>query len=144
VTFVVDASVAVKWFVAEEGREDARRVLANSALLIAPDLILTEIANALRKKVAAGEATSAQAHYALARLPDCFLRLAKPEETLLLAFDISLELRHPFADCVYLACAAMNDAILVTDDRKFLEKAVANGHGRRIVPLGDWRAPKSE
>ena len=40
----------------------------------------------------------------------------------------------------------MNDASLVTDDRKFLEKAVANGHKSRIVLLADWkpREPRGE
>lgn len=54
------------------------------------------------------------------------------------AFDIALDLGHPFPDCVYLACAIMNNATLVTDDRKFLEKAVVNGHKSRIVLLADF------
>ncbi len=52
----------------------------------------------------------------------------------------ALDLGHPLPDCVYLACAVMNDAILVTDDRKFLEKAVVNGHQGRIILLANWQS----
>lgn len=135
---VVDASVAVKWYVAEAWRTEARQVLDSSVELIAPDIIVTEVANALRRKVTEGTATREQALNALGDLPVCFSHFTPAEQTLLAAFDLALSLSHPFPDCVYLACAVMNGASLVTDDRKFLEKAVANGHRNRIVLLADW------
>lgn len=137
---VVDASVAVKWYAAEAGRAEARQVLASSAELVAPDIIVTEVANALRRKVTEGAATREQALGVLDDLPGCFTRLIPTERTLLAAFDLALSLSHPFPDCVYLACAVMNGANLVTDDRNFLEKAVANGHRHRIVLLADWQS----
>lgn len=144
---IIDASVAVKWYVAEVGHAEARSIVADGdTLRAAPDIILTEVANTLRRKVAEGAATREQAIAALEDLPRCFSRLIPAETTVRAAFDIALDLGHPFPDCVYLACAVMNDASLVTDDRKFLEKAVANGHKSRIVLLADWkpRGPRGE
>ena len=45
--FVVDASVAIKWFVPEIHAEAARRLLREGITLLAPDLIWAEVANAL-------------------------------------------------------------------------------------------------
>jgi predicted nucleic acid-binding protein len=47
---VIDASIAIKWVVQEEGTEDAL-ALRTRAELIAPDLIIAECANILWKKV---------------------------------------------------------------------------------------------
>ena len=47
---VVDASVAIKWFVPEVHAEAARRLLREGMTLLAPDLIWAEVANALWRK----------------------------------------------------------------------------------------------
>lgn len=47
---VVDASVAIKWFVPEVHAEAARRLLREGMILLAPDLIWAEVANALWRK----------------------------------------------------------------------------------------------
>jgi predicted nucleic acid-binding protein len=78
-----------------------------------------------------------QALDALDDLPRCFSQIVPATETARSAFDIALALGHPFPDCVYLACAVMASATLVTDDRKFLEKAVAGGHRRHVIHLVD-------
>ena len=52
---VVDASVAVKWLVAEEGSDAADRLLAGGDDLHAPRLMASEIANALWRKARTGE-----------------------------------------------------------------------------------------
>jgi len=64
-TWVVDASVAVKWVVPEALSEHAERVLATDEELLAPDLLLVEAANALWKKTERGELASAEARRAL-------------------------------------------------------------------------------
>ena len=49
-TFVIDASIAVKWVVEENGTAEAL-VLRQKAKLIAPELLVAECANILWKKV---------------------------------------------------------------------------------------------
>lgn len=51
---VIDASIAVKWVVEEEGTIEAL-ALRGAAKLIAPDLLIAECANILWKKVRRGE-----------------------------------------------------------------------------------------
>jgi len=48
-TLVIDASVAVKWVVEEDGTADAP-ALRRSAKLIAPELLMAECADILWKK----------------------------------------------------------------------------------------------
>ena len=47
---VVDASVAVKWFIPEALSSEARGLLAPEYELLAPDLLWVELGNALWKK----------------------------------------------------------------------------------------------
>ena len=49
-TFVIDASIAVKWVVDEDGTPEAL-TLRQRAKLIAPELLVAECANILWKKV---------------------------------------------------------------------------------------------
>ena len=46
-TLVVDASVAVKWFLPEIDSDQALALLASDAVFHAPELLRLEIANAL-------------------------------------------------------------------------------------------------
>ena len=52
---VVDASVAVKWFVEEEDSERASLLLTGSDQLHCPRLLASEMASALWRKVLRGE-----------------------------------------------------------------------------------------
>ena len=47
---IVDASVAIQWFVPEIHADAARRLLREGMTLLAPDLIWAEVANALWRK----------------------------------------------------------------------------------------------
>ncbi len=69
---VVDASVAVKWFVLEANSEHARRLLDSDATLVAPDLIVAEIATVMWKRQRVGDISPEQATEAVATLPVIF------------------------------------------------------------------------
>ena len=138
---VVDASVAVKWFVEEDRRELARGLLSNGIVRVAPDLILTEVASALRKKVSSGEVLADQARIALTDLVGSFSTLIPADATLGSAFEISLALTHPLGDCAYLACAQLAGGCLVTDDRKLLAKVEGTEYEQLTVGLETWTAP---
>jgi predicted nucleic acid-binding protein len=51
---IVDASVALKWFVEEEGSSDAADLIAASNPRLAPDLIIPEVLNAAWKAFSRG------------------------------------------------------------------------------------------
>lgn len=72
---VVDASVAVKWTVAEADRDKAMRVLDRAHELMAPDLLLAEAANVLHRKSRLGEVSVRQSETALRAYEARFLGL---------------------------------------------------------------------
>ena len=67
---IVDASVAFKWFVEEEGSDAARAVLQAPRRLIAPELLLAQVANIAWKVERRGEIRAEQSASMLAHLPD--------------------------------------------------------------------------
>ena len=118
-TLVVDASIAAKWFVEEDGRKQALRVLDLSDRE-APDLIVAEVANVIWKKTLRGQVTDTQARAICAALPRYFETLHASEALVESALAIGLALRHPIYVCLYLACATRLGARLVTADRRLI------------------------
>ena len=58
---VVDASVAVKWFVAEAGSDRALGLLSDGVTRIAPEFVIAEVDTALSRRERQGEKPSGQA-----------------------------------------------------------------------------------
>lgn len=113
----VDASVAVKWFVAEDHREEARILLAPGIERYAPDLLLAESANAIRKKSRRGEIGSAQPFVeGIVTLPQV-VHFQSSHVLLRDATSIALRTDHPVYDSLYIACARLTNSVLVTADR---------------------------
>ncbi|HZS83903.1 MAG TPA: type II toxin-antitoxin system VapC family toxin [Stellaceae bacterium] len=114
---VVDAGVAVKWVIAEHDSERAA-ALARSRLS-APDLIEAECANILWVKVARGEIVEPEAMIRIARLCAAPVERIPCGELGPAALKLSIDLRHPAHDCLYLALAVRRSIPLVTADRQF-------------------------
>lgn len=133
-TTIVDASVAVKWVVEEEGSLEALRLLDQP--LMAPDLILTECANALWVKARRGGLPSTVVIERVDTLRSAPLTLVSQNELLPTAVDLALEIAHPIYDCLYLALAAREGGVVVTADRRFLRVARAHpGVAGLVQPL---------
>ena len=129
----VDASIAVKWFVAECLYHDARRLLSHRLCLHAPDILLVEFANTIWKKARKGEIEDPQPYFdELALLPD-ILTLHPSGQLIDRAAQIAAEIDHPVYDCLYLACAEATASGLITADKKFANKVA--GH----LPSADVR-----
>src|SRR5574341_742650 len=106
---VLDASVAVRWVVPERGSEEAAELLSRPVLWVAPRLMLTEAASALRRKVAEGELRAEIAVQALNTLveavADGTILLTEDEDFVPSALTLALTLLHKLPDCLYLAVA---------------------------------------
>lgn len=137
--FVVDASVALKWFFDEGDRAEARALLTSGASLLAPALMLTEITNALWKKRRSGAVTVEEAIHICGQLPPFFARIHAVEALLPQALMLSFRLEHPVYDCIYLSLARDQDCPLVTADRRLLAKVTSDSDLPTILPLSDWR-----
>ena len=139
--FVVDASVAVKWVVGEDGSDSAAALLDHP--LAAPDLLCPECANILWKKVGRGQLTAEEADAAAAALEAAEVELHSTCAYLALATRMAVTLNHPAYDCFYLALAEALDRPLVTADRRLVGVVRADPQARfadRIVPLAELGA----
>ncbi|HHQ40981.1 MAG TPA: PIN domain-containing protein [Chromatiales bacterium] len=134
-SWVVDASVAVKWFVEEPGSEAARAVLARGEPLLAPDLIVPEVANTAWKKAARGEITRAHGERIVQALPLMLDRIVPAAELVGRAYGLAVRHGHPVYDALYLALAEQADARLVTDDARLVALARRARMARRVRPL---------
>ena len=113
---VVDASVAVKWLVKEQGSDKA--LALNMLRLHAPSLLVAECALALWRKVRAGDLDALDAVTRLGALRHAPLTFAADHELAQTAMPLALELGHPIYDCMYIALALELAAPLVTADKK--------------------------
>ena len=118
---VIDASVAVKWLIEEDGTSDAL-ALRRRARLIAPDLLVAECANIFWKKVQRGELSQDEALLAARLLQASEIELAPTRSLLEAATRIAIELDHPAYDCLYLALAIDRNCSFVTADQRLLRK----------------------
>jgi predicted nucleic acid-binding protein len=133
---IVDASVAVKWVVFEDGSKEALDLLGRE--LAAPTIWLAEAANALRTKCARGELSEDEASEFALDLADAPVASLDLKELLPMAMRMALELNHAIYDCFYLAAALRNDTKLVTADRRLLAKAAGHPYlATRAIMLGD-------
>ena len=120
---VVDASVVVKWLVAEEWSEESSRLLETGMTLMAPELIFAEVSNALwamhrRRDITAtdlADATDALKSAPVA-VPVSMRRLAAA------ATRLAVDLGHPAYDCFYLALALQEQYPVVTADSRFYDR----------------------
>ena len=132
---VVDASVAVKWFVEEEYSAEAVRLLESRHELHAPRLLASEVGNALWRKARAGELERSKAGTLSAAISDAPVRWAEDEEYSPEAVRLALALERPVYDCLYLALAHRVGATLVTADARFANALAATEHGGAVVTL---------
>lgn len=115
---IVDASVAIKWFVKENLHEEAKRLLDGGDDLYAPDLLVMELANVAWKKTKRKEIEPHQARAIAVACLEGIPVLVRSTELVDRAVAISLALNHPVYDCLYIACAEAVDGVLVTADQR--------------------------
>ncbi|HET9766810.1 MAG TPA: type II toxin-antitoxin system VapC family toxin [Thermoanaerobaculia bacterium] len=125
-TFVVDASVVLRWFVAQEpGAAEAAHWLEKFAedadLLVAPDLLRFELLGALAR-LQLGRSMD-WATKAFSRFERLGLRLLPTDEQIAQrALQLSRELRIAGWDAVYLAHAESLNTSWVTGDERILRR----------------------
>lgn len=133
---IVDASVAFKWFVPESDSDAALALFETTEPLYAPDLVLTEVANAMwarLRKVDGDHGPAVKA--AASALPRMLTLLVPVVELLPRAIELAFNLQHPIYDCLYLALAEREKAALITADRRLIATAGSGGHAALVRAL---------
>lgn len=132
---VVDASVAVKWLVDEDGSGAADGILEVATELHAPRLLASEVSNALWRKVRLREIEPGDAGVFAASVAQMPIAWTEDEWICGGAVRLAVGLERPVYDCMYLALAHRVDARLVTADVRFANALAATEHGGAIVTL---------
>jgi predicted nucleic acid-binding protein len=136
---MVDASVAIKWFVAEPDSAKAAGLLRHP--LSAPDLLAPECANILWKKVVRAELSVNEADVIALALQSAAITLHPTRGLLATAMKIACELGCAAYDCFYLALAQQLRQPLVTADLRLVHAIRADRAGRfgtLVVPLSEF------
>lgn len=137
-TLVVDASVVTKWFIPEEGSDKALK-LRNSHVeggltLMAPDLLVYEVANALAYHPQVSNEDLRQDVEALFTID---LELVPPSTELVASIgDKARQLSLSAYDSSYLTLAETTATNLVTADGKFYGKVKNTGQVLLLEDLG--------
>ena len=133
---VVDASVVVPCFVPERFSAAARGWIVAADVLLAPELLSLECANALWKKARLGELTLHDARSALERIVSGFIELRPSAALACTTLELGAKLNHPIYDCVYVALAEAESAAFVTADRKLVDLVLTNRPSLRAHWVG--------
>ena len=115
---VVDASMAVKWFAPEADSGLADHLIAGDRILVAPDIMPVEAANAWWKKVRRGEMEKADLGHALANLLAMGLEWIPVLSLVERAATMAAETGHTVYDCTYLVACAERGALIATADER--------------------------
>lgn len=134
---VVDASVALKWFVEESGSDQAHELLdahlSETTMLAAPSHLLGEVGNGLRKLVVRQQIRSADAVAALADLVDLKIDLLDSTAVWPRTLEAALQWQVTTYDAIYVLTALDRDIELVTADVRLHESCSPLGLPVRLV-----------
>jgi predicted nucleic acid-binding protein len=126
-TIVIDASVALKWTVTEPDSDAANALLERDALLVAPEHLLGEVGNGLRKRVAQGRLSQEEAIAAIDSIFQLEIEFVSGAERWARTLGDALRWGVTTYDALYIAVAVDLGAVLVTADQRLLASAATAG-----------------
>ncbi len=130
--FVIDASVAVKWFFPEIHGTPALSLLRGGHHLLIPDVFFAEVGHALAKRLQRREATMPVATAALEELGRMVFQIHPAQALAPLALDLAARFQRSFYDSLYLAVSLLRHCPVVTADGA-LYRALEHGPLRSHV-----------
>lgn len=129
--FIIDASVAIKWFFWEDGSEESLKLLDSLISFYVPEFFLMEIDSVITKKVRRGELKAGEAinkRKQFRRLPYKLISYKEIED---FAFEISTKFPVTLYDACYLSTAIDYEATVYTADIRFF-------NGVKSSPFNDY------
>jgi predicted nucleic acid-binding protein len=117
-TFIIETSVAIKWYLQEIYQSEAQRFLDPVFDRHAPDLLHAELGSVLLKKVRRREINVDQCRTYLSQLSAVPLISHEALRLRQVALEIGLQIGSSFYDGLFLALALLLGGRLVTADRK--------------------------
>jgi predicted nucleic acid-binding protein len=129
--YVLDASVAAKWFLpsgetlTDEAVALLRRFAAGRLGLLVPDLFWPEVGNIFWKAGRSGRMSMASAREAVSALSACGIRTTPSLPLLGHALEIATEFERTVYDAIYVALAVESNHSLVTADERLANAMAA-------------------
>ena len=137
--FVVEPSLAVKWFVPEDHSNAAARLLDGGNELFAPDTLITDAAKLLTAKTRMEELTHEESLTVLESVQTAPLWLIPATPLMESAMRIASSLDRPLGDGLSLALAVQSDCRLVTTSRALYETVQGTPLSIHVKWVGDLR-----
>jgi predicted nucleic acid-binding protein len=137
--FVVDASVAIKWFVPEIHSAEAIRLLSPDCELLAPDLLPSEFGNILWKKTRRGEIPSPKAVEIIRALAEIPLYYSSAPELLESAYLLAEKFERTVYDSLYLSLALLEGCPMVTADLRLVRSLAGTSLARSLFWVEDLK-----
>ena len=116
---VIDACVAIKFFLPEEGFEKAGTLMNRYNRMISPDLFMVEFDAIIEKKVRQKLLDSDGAYELFNEIRKLPIEIISYSEISRLAIDLSVTLPISLCDACYLAVAIEFDQQVITADNRF-------------------------
>jgi predicted nucleic acid-binding protein len=139
---VVDASVVVKWYLSEPGRETALRLredyVEGKLTLHAPSLMPYEVLNAVRYARRDIDVKTLETVAESLSLYGIELNVLRGEYAHLTA-RVAVENKITVYDAAYIALAKLNDIKLYTADDR-LKKTLKSEYQKYVTPIEDYPA----
>ena len=127
-SLVLDASSVVRIIEGAEQSALFQEAVLNADLVLAPELMLTEVANTLWRLHRAGQLPTDGLQQRLSRATE-LVDVIEPDRHLQVeALALACHLDHPVYDCLYLALARREAAALLTADQRLQQLAA------RVLP----------
>ncbi|MEX0647132.1 MAG: type II toxin-antitoxin system VapC family toxin [Balneolaceae bacterium] len=133
---VIDACVAIKWFLPEKDHDKAGAILNQYNMMIAPDLFLIELDAIITKKVRQKLVEPEEAIQIYSEIRNIPFEFIPYNLISKLALDLSIALPVTQYDACYLATAIEYNQKLYTADKRFIRGMKKTPFERYLSPIG--------
>jgi predicted nucleic acid-binding protein len=120
---VLDASAVVRIIEGSPQAVALQDAVASADLVLAPELMLTEVANALWRLQRSGQLEKQGLQKRLSRARDLVDHIEPDRSLLAEALALATHMDHPVYDCLYLVLARREVAALLSADQRMLALA---------------------
>jgi len=135
--FVVDSSIAVKWYLNEEFTDASLKILDPRNEMHVPNIFFLEIASILCKKFRRKEISNQEFEKVWNAMNDLPFFVHSFEDLLEPAIQISTQTGTSIYDCIYLAISLIGDSVTVTADRRFFDCIRKSRYSKQIIWIND-------
>lgn len=135
--YVVDASVAARWYFPEPLAERADALLVQRTEIFAPDILPVELAQLVWKRARRGEIDEAMAYRIVAELRRVPLELKPTSDLVSAALPLALHQGFTLIDAFYVVLAMQSGCPFVTADRRLYDTLRAGPLTEHALWLGD-------